>query len=301
MKLFLVLFILLSSSVYAVENCSSVSIDTKFMPKNNNQANLDWCFAWTSIDLLSFYEQEQLSAYDFAIQYLYKLSKYSDSDEIKNFTDVGGDVSQALVLALKGKKGLCLEKDTDYANGDWEKVSTMLVELGNPDKKMSKVICEQSYQSSEPFKDITSAVVKILDQLSSNRKLSALMDVSCLQRYKFKNKYGVGSVKGENASPEYMMKKLDALLTSKNPVSIDYDSNLISNGPDYKKQVVDHSSTIIGRRLNPETKQCEYQLKNSWGDGCPRKEIFECSEGNYWIPANTLKNNIQNINWLLKR
>lgn len=301
MKLFLILFILLSSSAYALDNCSPVSIDTKFMPKNNNQGDLNWCFAWASTDLISYYEQEQLSAYDFASQYLYKLSKYSDSNEVKNLTSVGGDVSQALILVLKSKRGLCLEKDTDYADGDWEKVSKMLIELGDPDTKIKTVICEKGYQKSEPFNDMSKTVVKILDQLSSNRKLSALMDVSCIQRYKFKNKYGVGSVKIENASPAYIMKKLDALLDSNTPATANYDSNMIVNGPDYKKVTIDHASTVIGRRFNPETKQCEYLLKNSWGDGCPRKETFKCSDGNYWIPADTLKNNIGDLNWLLKR
>lgn len=284
-------------SAYA-ESCSDVMVETKFMPKNNNQGNLNWCFAWTAADLLSTFEEEPLSAYDVALQYHNHEAIRDES--IKKYTDVGGNDGAALIVALQGK-GLCLESQTNYTGGDWEKLSAMIEELSDPDKTLIETICEQGLRRKEPFDELSNQIIKILNKLSGDKKMAALLDVTCGDRHQFKNKYGVGTRAIENFSQDKIMDKLDALLTKKSPAAVAYDVDLIMSPADYKGVEANHSSTIIGRRFNKETNQCEYLIKNSWGDRCPRRATVACTNGNYWVPRDTLKNNVFEINWLEKR
>ena len=296
--LLITLFTFISLSAHAADSCTSVEIDTTHMPENNNQSGLNWCFAWTATDLLSYYEKEQLSAYDLALQYHNHPSIRDES--VENYTDVGGNDGAALLVALTGK-GMCLEKDTNYTNGDWGKLSDLMVMLADPNKDLIEIICSNDLRNSLPFKNIPIDIINILNRLEADKKVAGIFDVTCSERYKFKNKYGVGTQKIEDTSSAVMMKKLDDLLSKNSPASITYDVDLIMNGPNYKKQEANHSSTIIGRRRNFWTRKCEYLIKNSWGDHCPKKSKIKCDKGNYWVPQSTLENNIYEISWLVKR
>nr|BDT28381.1 hypothetical protein BHI3_18470 [Bacteriovorax sp. HI3] len=292
------LFSLLFTLKALASDCTDVTVETKYMPKNNNQGNLNWCFAWTAADLLSTFEETPLSAYDVALQY-HNHPAIRD-EEIKKYTDVGGNDGAALIVSLQGK-GLCLESQTNYTGGDWEKLSAMVEELSDPDKTLVQTICEHGLRDQQPFKDLSNKVIKILNKLSGDKKMAALLDVTCGERHQFKNKYGVGTRAIENFSQTQMMDKLDQLLTQKSPAAVAYDVDLIMSPADYQGTEANHSSTIIGRRKNPNNGQCEYLIKNSWGDRCPRRATVECTSGNYWVPRDTLKNNMYEINWLQKR
>lgn len=59
-----------------------------------------------------------------------------------------------------------------------------------------------------------------------------------------------------------------------------------------------HEVNVIGKRCGP-TGQIEYQIQNSWGQGCPNKR-HECNSNNgtIWIPENELMKNTLNITTL---
>lgn len=298
MKLVLFLGLFLFSFASFSEDCKDVLVETKHMPKNNNQGNLNWCFAWTAADLLSTFEETPLSAYDIALQYHNHEAIRDES--VKKYTDVGGNDGAALIVALQGK-GPCLERETNYTGGDWEKLSAMIEELSDPDKTLIDSICDHGFREEGPFKGLSSEIIKILNKLSGDKKMAALLDVTCSERHQFKNKYGVGTRAIENFSQDKIMEKLDSLLNAKSPAAIAYNVDLIMAPADFKAEEANHSSTIIGRRKNPESGQCEYLIKNSWGDRCPKRATVECTKGNYWVPRETLKNNVFEINWLQKR
>lgn len=294
--LFLLLFV---THLYA-QDCSDVSVATTHMPKNNNQNEHNWCVFWASADLYSFYEQEPLSSYDLALQY-FNNDEIRD-ESINDYTDTGANMSAALVVAQQGK-GICLESQTNFTNSDWAELSVMMKKISNPKKTLNQIICENQFQHSRPFNEISPDVLKILNKLSGDKKTAALLDVTCGKRYQLKNKYGVGNRSIENFYPVKMVEKLDQLLNSKQPASISYDWDFIINSPEYVGSEANHTSTIIARRTNPATGKCEYQIKDSAGNRCPKKAQYECNKdnGTLWIPRENILKNIFEINWLVKR
>ncbi|MBC7714327.1 MAG: hypothetical protein H7177_13365, partial [Rhizobacter sp.] len=73
---------------------------------------------------------------------------------------------------------------------------------------------------------------------------------------------------------------------------------LLSSGVNFHGKP-DHESTLIGRKFNPESGQCEYLIKNSWGGGdCQQTSSIKCEDGNFWVPRTALKNNIDSATWL---
>lgn len=297
MRLIFIL-ILMSFSSFA-QDCKDVSISTQHMPKNNNQNQHNWCVFWATADLYSFYEQESLSSYDLGFQY-FNNDQYRDNSVI-DFTDVGGNITAAMILA-QGSKGICLESQTNYTNSDWFELSVMFKKLSDPKKNLINIICENNYQHSSPIAEIPKDIIKILDKLSADKKAAALLDVACGKRHQLKNKYGVGNRSIEKFPPEKIIERLDQVLNQKTPATVSYDWDFIKNGPDYIKKEDNHTSTIIGRRTNPTSGVCEYQIKDSAGNRCPKNTIYECNKdnGTIWVPRENLQKNIYEVNWLVK-
>lgn len=297
---FLAIFTILFSlnTVYAADSCSTVEIDTTHMPKNNNQNEHNWCVFWSSADLFSYYEKEPLSSYDMALQYFN--NEIVRDEEINDYTDIGANMSAALIIAQQGK-GLCVEAQTNFTNGDWAELSVFFKKISSTDKKLAQIICQSNLQNSLPLKGVPSNILKILDKLSGDKRSAALLDVTCGKRYQL-GKYGVGSRTIENFPPEKIMEKLDTLLNQNNPASVSYDWDFIKNPKDYTKKESNHSSTIIGRRFNPVTLECEYKIKDSAGNRCPKKTPYACNkaDGTIWVPKLNLLNNIYEVNWLVK-
>ncbi len=299
MRFLAILTILFSLNVvFAADSCSDVEIDTSHMPKNNNQNQHNWCVFWSSADLFSFYEKEPLSSYDMALQYFN--NEIVRDESINDYTDIGANMSAALIIAQQGK-GLCVEAQTNFTNSDWAELSVVFKKISSTDKKLSQIICQNHLEQSLPLKEIPADILQILDQLSGDKRAAALLDVTCGKRYQL-GKYGVGSRTIENFPPEKIIEKLDVLLTGKNPASVSYDWDFIKNPKDYTKKEANHSSTIIGRRKNPVTNECEYKIKDSAGNRCPKNSPYECdkSSGTIWVPKTNLMNNIYEVNWLVK-
>ena len=284
--------------VHGAESCTNISIDTSYMPKNNNQNEHNWCVFWTGADLYSYYEKEPLSSYDMALQY-FNNDLVRDED-INDYTNIGANMSAALIIAQQGK-GLCLESQTNYTNSDWAELSVVFKKISSTDKKLAQIICQNNLQSALPQAVVPANILKILDKLTGDKRAAALLDVTCGKRHQL-GKYGVGSRTVENFPPEKIMDKLDALLTQNNPASVSYDWDFIKNPKTYIAKEANHSSTIIGRRFNPETLECEYKIKDSAGNRCPKNSPYECDKttGTIWVPKTNLQKNIYEVNWLVK-
>ncbi len=83
------------------------------------------------------------------------------------------------------------------------------------------------------------------------------------------------------------VRQLDLKLESSEPVGLYYDADLLESKPGRLNKNYIHFSTVIGRRFNVETFQCEYLLRNSWGTNCklyPKHYQLNCKDGNLWIP-----------------
>jgi hypothetical protein len=91
--------------------------------------------------------------------------------------------------------------------------------------------------------------------------------------------------------PHSSEEHLDHSLSSGRPLIINYDINPIlrEGAPRYSTP---HSSTLVGRRRNPDSGQCEYLLRNSWGEHCEiegqARYRFPCEQGNIWVPSDVV-------------
>ncbi len=290
-------------------DCLESSVPTQNLPKNSNQNQLSWCFAWPVADLISFHEEVPVSAYDVAFQYHndHDVREYNSADKTvanKKTTEIGGEVHTSLKIAL-GSKGLCLESETNYFNGDWEKNSEFIKALSDSPEKFSKAICELGLTDVQPFKDIDKDVMDILNKLSSDKKVAAFMDLVCKKRHVVKNDYRLLNqyLGRPGVTKEKMMSRIDGLLDNNLPIAIGYDQKILDHGVNYQSEIADHASTLIGRKFNKKNGQCEYLIKNSWGTevDCQHTSSVRCENGNYWVTRTSLKNNLTDIVWLEKK
>ncbi len=284
--------------IFPPVSCEEKMVSTANMPKNNNQGVLEWCFAMTATEMISFYEETPLSYFDLALQY----HTHDDlrDNEVKDYSKVGGDNDLALVVAIQSSKGLCLEKDTNFTNGDWAKLSELFKKISSPKKTLKEIVCQNKLIDTEPFEDLDADVFNILNQLSHDKKAAALLDVACKNRHRLKYRYGTAERDIRDYPQEKLISKLDELLSKKEPATIALDIDIIKYGQNYARKSDNHSGTIIGKRPNKDTGECEYLLKYNYSNKCPKKEKIECDNGNFWIPKKTLENNIYRINWLVR-
>ena len=59
-----------------------------------------------------------------------------------------------------------------------------------------------------------------------------------------------------------------------------------------------HVSSLVGRRFNPATGNCEYLIKNSYGPNCNYHESLTCEEGMIWLPEERLARSVYEATWL---
>jgi hypothetical protein len=278
-------------------DCSEYKIDTSNMPHNNNQADLQWCFAFSSSDLISFKEKTRLSAYDIAINYH---NNRSYDLKISDFTLRPGRPVEALELTIMKENGICLEDEVNYTNGDWAKMSHMIQSLNSPEKKLSEIFCQNKINDPETHINCLKNL-DVLDLLPVEKRAAAFLDIQCQNRFKLKNKY-TAHLMGTNdtVTPEKILEKTDYLLSIGEPLTMVYSAEMLSSGVNFKG-TPNHASTVIGRKFNQSTGQCEYLIRNTWGtSSCENKSTksIRCENGNYWVPRTTLKNNTNYISWL---
>lgn len=299
---FLILSILISFNSWADFNlseadCTEIKIDTSNMPKNNNQADLQWCFAFSTSDLLSFKEKIKFSAFDIAINYHNK--RHYDS-KILNLASRPGRPVEAMDLAITKSDGLCLEDEVNFTNGDWLKLGQVFQDLVTPTKNISEILCDKKLDEHKLNLSCSDSF-NSLDNLMPEKRAEAFLNLQCKSRYKVKQKYNAEFMgTNDSVTPEMIIEKADEVLTTGNPLTLVYSSELLLKGVNYKG-IPDHASTIVGRKYNPTSGQCEYLVKNTWGsNSCDTKSepSIKCEQGNYWVPRTALRNNTNYISWL---
>ncbi|MDO9182937.1 MAG: hypothetical protein Q7U04_11045 [Bacteriovorax sp.] len=282
------------------ENCSEFKIDTSNMPDNNNQKSLEWCFAYSAVDLISFAEKKKFSIYDLALLYHNQNQVQSKTKQLVDYTKEGGNASVMLKNIFASPKGLCLENEVNFTGGDWEKLSETFLKLTSPDKKLEQIICENQFNEKEIFSNLSADIIKALDKLSAEKRAAALLDIKCQNRQKLSKKYKINESANYNGSTnKTIIEKIDEVLAAGIPLNISYAGELLLSGVNFVGEP-DHASTVIGRKFNKASGQCEYLIKNSWGAvvDCQSTSSIKCENGNYWVPRTALKNNIRRATWL---
>lgn len=284
------------------EDCVDKKVDTSKMPDNRNQEGFEWCHSFVAADLISFYEGEKLSAYDFAVNHLMdqgvrtetledykrnlksiKKAKKAQESDI-NFTQVGARSDEVIENAKKSTKGICFESEFNTNESNWEKFSSKLKKFA-----ISRNTC---FGGEDIFDDLGQDILTIIEKLSPEKKISALLDLNCKKRHFISKELTPKVYNAFNNTPESLVSEMEKKLMNNEPVGFIYDAEMIFYGENYKIKKVNHISTIIGRRYNKEKGQCEFQIRNSWGIECPPSGSIICENGNYWVSRTTMRNNI---------
>lgn len=278
------------------KDCTEYKVDTSNFPLNDNQGNLEWCFAYSSAHLLSHEEQVKLSAYDLAVTF----HNSKNLPDTVNFTVTPGSPIETLNLAIKKTNGVCLEEEVNYTQGDWATLSSMVKNLHDANKKLISIFCENKFNEQETLTNFEADVLRVLDQLSPTKRADAFLNIQCKKRHTFSKNYTAHRMYAPDTKPEKIIEKVDELLSKGKPLTIVYSAELLSSGINFKGKP-NHASTIIGREFNPLNGQCEYLIKNTWGkSSCENTSTpsIRCVDGNYWVPRTALKNNSNFISWL---
>ena len=271
--------------------CSEVTIETNHMGPIRNQRDLPWCFAFATADFLSFHAKKEVSALDVGIlhnnfapirlnesynahemvsrqeQYKQLFAKFGyEFDETATWSlkwntydsknSNGGNLF-ASIEAVKSK-GVCAEKDLpsrEHLNRSMKHVLyAPLYEKNSTD--FEDECPNVSGAISTMFPNLSlKQILEVIEKSSPDFLLYQLRNANCKNLVRLPQL----NLKVENSQANFL-DKIDRSLNQKKPALIAYDATLL-----FPDSNASHANTIVGRRFNPESLTCDYQLRNTWG------------------------------------
>jgi hypothetical protein len=281
--------------------CITAEVDTTHMPDNRDQDALGWCHAYALADLMSFYSKKKISAYAIAATNYQAIS--DGKRETKPIYKTGSEPLVNLYDIKADRNKLCLESNFNPTNEDWAILSKSLAELDVRYPKYEDRICSASYYRVIP--GIDEKNLNTINKLNGSKFVAAVIDAKCAEYVPVPegrmtrvmhngmdsnsdevvlNSNGTAQA-GKIPGPDLLVADLDHFLDKDEPVLVFYDGAMLKNKSGKINRNYNHVSTVIGRKYNPEKKQCEYLIRNSWGTDCKDyPPQYNCKEGNVWIP-----------------
>lgn len=278
-------------------------IDRASLGEVRDQDSVGWCYAFTAADLLSYKLKQQISAADIAVIHndgslIRAAKRYLPVDE-SMFN--GGRTDDAINKLYK--KGACLEKNflsEDNGYGDLaynlKGITTFIT-----DKKYKRFCAEEaSYIFSKlSFSDIAKAI----DTSTNEDIVINLANKACHPRIDISNIKVINkSINKEKHTTTDLFKEIDTQIDSGNIIGINYKSNILRDVNaeiDFSDPKGYHGSSIVDRRFNESTGECEYLIRNSFGrseHGYDRS--LEVTEGNIWMPKSILYKSIYGVTYV---
>lgn len=309
MTKFLILTILFS--INAFSNCDYVDLRDDSLGENRNQKDIAWCYAYTMSDLINFkLKGPKLSAADTAMTYnnhnlprvQHKLVEAFNKIFLPNTPVKEHETGfMALSFISAKKRGLCTEeimpspglfRYEETAFGITKTHVEMFdasIEIHQQRKNVHYALKHNtSYKDNVYFlmNNMTKRdYFSILESASKDSMFFEFSKIACKN-----NRISIP----ENLNARYFFlplnpfKIIDDQLNQKNIVGIDYNSNVLENIKPRGLSL--HASSIVGRRFNSSTKQCEYLIRNSYGSSCDGYDShLECDQGNLWIAKKYLR------------
>lgn len=267
-------------------SCSTIVNEKPAVNRSNvrNQDGLGWCYSYVAADLLSYKTGKRISALG-----LVRPGVYFDIAIPKQ--RVAGYTAQKTLEYIEAKKNLCLESEissTDYELSRKNKIASNLY-LHNILSDIQSIyhegreVIDKNYmarEKKEPEQCLSSgsmeklkkifpgltckAVLEIVSAYTKEGFLDNLIKKSCqtmkMPEFVAETKHKREFLVFEND----IVRDVDQALESKNIAGIGYNYARVTN----MKGEANHASIIVGRKLNPKTKQCEYLVRNSHGKNC---------------------------------
>jgi hypothetical protein len=289
--------------VQAGDFCPTVDLRTVFSMKVRNQQDLSWCYAHTAADYLQFYHRipEQISAADIAIRYNRRfwprIVQLVKGNEIRQY----GFIRPALWDAME--QGYCPE--SVFPSDEWKRVSPSTSGMNFERRPIGLAIQEiyalhervekgQIQKAQElpfhyAFRGVTqNRFFEILNMSTRRELLLNLRDAACEgQRKVLPRSIDRISMRAKGSSA---FDRMSSHLQAGIPVSIDYFDQVLENSSDFKRHLENlHTSLVVGQRYDSARGECQYLIKNSYGEDCTGYDPRLSCEGGYlWVGEKAL-------------
>ncbi len=244
------------------KNCVTKTIanDAVNFSNTRNQDSIGWCYAFAAADMLSFKLNTRFSAISFV-----DTVKNTIKDQILDRTKQGSDVKVSMTQTFSKLKGLCLESSlssTDFEFCEFKNISGVFNYLITPNKiqnqcqydDINKIFPNFDFNEFNRLsEDLKTVYIENLIKLHCAKDLYKLNNLPQLI-YKYTQQYKIEDIFNE------IEKQLDLGM----PSAIAYNVRKLQG----LQASEEHASLIMGRATNPETNECEYLVRNSWGKSC---------------------------------
>lgn len=274
------------------ESCTDVDL-RNHLPKIRDQGKSSACYAFAAADILSFYSQKNLSAFDLLVSHnQYKSDFKSHYEKIKS----GGWGAYSLIQGLNN--GVCLESETS-SQALGRELLDLIYKLERfaflSEYEKESASCDSLYF----FNNLNKNVIEFyLNTLSSVEVVEKLISANCKKRVFLSNTYKVNQVFAKKDAPLNIKKEIDKRLDFSEPVMINYDPNDLLSGD---KIETSHFSLIVGRRFNKLKNRCEYLIRNSWGENkSGYNPEYEVEAGHQWVDVKFINKNVVEATYLSK-
>lgn len=308
------------------------------MGPSRSQTNSQWCYAFETADQLAHILGRPVSAADVALIYNeFELERGPNSRRARAESkqrllhtqmQEGGDPRLALGWMLK--KGVCLEQDfpsegylvrRSNASGEELRLISILAEIEEYQRQIREsrdkdcVVCaEYIVRQRDIFAAVfphlsDSELMQILKRADEYSVLTEMQAKNCdSRRIKLPTNIGVKSIRGypgekfDTMAQENIIRRLDRLLTDKQPVGISVMADFMGLNRDLGM----HALTVIGRRFNSRLNRCEYLMRDSDPGNCQRAVNRDgknaCDEnGNWWISREQMNGKIDELTYLYEK
>lgn len=287
--------------------CSPVDLREVFPEPIRNQGEISWCYANAAADYLQYLYRvpEQISAADIAIRYA-----GTDASRVLTFfkrlfsrsARTAPPETGFIALAVKKSipEGWCPE--SQLPSHQWTRVDTLSGKRDSVDimKSILEVYSLQkgvhSGRFGSPaelpaffeFPQIDSvSFFQILKGSSRGGLLSAIRARACQGK---RTPYSSGASADFKFTGKRVFQRFNSALDQREPLSIDFSSGILENLQDNRRKLSDlHTVLIYGRKFDPETRECTYLIKNSYGTDCSRYDTrIPCEAGYLWFSESRL-------------
>jgi hypothetical protein len=282
------------------EQCSTIDLRTEFLFKMRNQGDVSWCYANAASDYLQYHFKiaEPISAADIAIRYNLRpwprLLRWLSGGK---FAETGF-IRSALWDAVDS--GYCPEEvfpSEHWIKRDAKGVAqeVQLKEAIEDLFSLQEQIQDGFYLNASElpytyeFKTVSKEVLyDLLANASAKSLLNELRLTACEKNRKpYPDSIGaIGMrLKGRNT-----FNRINGLLNIKMPVTVDFFYGFLNNVSSYKRNLSElHTTLLVGRRFQPQSGECQYLIKNSYGPDCSEYDPSHTCEGGYiWVNENAL-------------
>lgn len=289
------------------QSCQPVDRRTEILGQPLTQGEISWCYAFAAADLLSHRTGRKVSALSIANSYNQSFTLANAWGRLRGQPEsarINGEVAAAARLALG--QGLCLESELASSPENQDLISSLhAVERLKRDldaqafsahgpftASWSESLCRRHSTRIEEeirplFRSLNSRqITEILLKASADEPIHQLVEGACRNRFRPKPTPELERLKGKSDRPTWLSEALDQSLDRGDIAAIEYSLNTLKSRG--KPGPIPHASTIVARRFNKTTGECQYLVRNTQGTYCAFDPELECKDGQTWVPEELL-------------